>query len=189
MWQPPSRYADDRSTTAGPAAGQAPAWQPPAYAGQGNQFARDERGFAAPQPGYPNTPLTSSPRPEAQRPTSNVPLALDGYCPVTLAEQEKWEKGDVRWGVEHRGRLYLFQSPQYQQQFLADPDRFSPVLSGYDPTRYIDFGEMVPGRRRHGMWFRGKIYLFTDESSLDRFSQNPEYYAQRTHEIMMAAGR
>jgi YHS domain-containing protein len=39
------------------------------------------------------------------------------------------------------------------------------------------------------MWFRGKIYLFADEGSLDQFSRNPEHYAQRSHEIMTMAGR
>ena len=104
------------------------------------------------------------------------------------AEQERWVKGDPRWGAVHLGRTYLFLSQQHQQRFLADPDRYSPVLSGYDSTRYVDRGELVrdmPAR----MWFRGKIYLFADEEWLDRFSAAPEVYAQRAHEIMMAAGR
>jgi YHS domain-containing protein len=135
------------------------------------------------------------PRPSApQQPPAgalapNPPLALDGYCAVTLAEGERWSKGDVMWGVRHRGRTYLFASEQQKQRFMADPDRYSPILSGYDPTRYIDSGEVVPGQRRHGMWFRGKIYLFADEDSLQRFSLRPEYYAQKAYEIMMTAGR
>ena len=114
---------------------------------------------------------------------------MDGFCPVTLLEQERWVKGDPRWGAVHRGCTYLFLSQQHQQRFLADPDRYSPVLSGFDPTRYVDRGELVPGQRAHGMWFRGRTYLFADEQSLDRFSQAPEFYAQRAHEIMMAPGR
>ncbi len=121
--------------------------------------------------------------------SSGPPLALDGYCPVTLAEEEKWEKGNPAWGALHRGRTYLFNGQQQQQLFLADPDRYSPVLSGYDSTRYVDAGEPVPGLRQHGMWFRGKIYLFADEGSLDQFARNPEHYAQRSHEIMTMAGR
>ena len=72
---------------------------------------------------------------------------------------------------------------------MADPDRFSPVLSGYDPIEYIDGGRLVPGNREHGIWFGGKIYLFTDEPTLERFRRSPDYYAQRAHEIMMKAGR
>jgi protein disulfide-isomerase len=120
---------------------------------------------------------------------SGSPIGMDGFCPVTLQEQERWVKGDARWGAVHRGATYLFLSQQHQQRFLSDPDRYSPVLSGLDPTRYVDRGELAPGRRAHGMWFREKIYLFADEQSLDRFSQAPEFYAQRTHEIMAAAGR
>ncbi|NLF71760.1 MAG: DUF255 domain-containing protein [Candidatus Anammoximicrobium sp.] len=120
---------------------------------------------------------------------AGVPLTLDGFCAVTLAEQERWVKGDPRWGAVHRGRTYLFLSEQHQRRFLADPDRYSPVLSGYDPARYVDRGELVPGQRRHGMWYRGRIYLFADEESLERFSASPDIYAQRVHEIMMAAGR
>ena len=114
---------------------------------------------------------------------------MDGFCPVTLLEQERWVKGDPRWGAVHRGCTYLFLSQQHQQRFLSDPDRYSPVLSGFDPAHYVDRGELVSGQRAHGMWFRGKTYLFADEQSLDRFAQAPEFYAQRAHEIMMAAGR
>ncbi len=45
---------------------------------------------------------------------------LDGYCPVTLVEQEKWVKGDPKWGAHHRGRLYFFISPEAQQRFLDE---------------------------------------------------------------------
>jgi len=133
--------------------------------------------------------VAAAPQAPAPSGVAGAPLTMDGFCAVTLAEQERWVKGDPRWGAVHRGRTYLFLSQQHQQRFLADPDRYSPVLSGYDPTRYVDRGELVPGQRRHGMWFRGKIYLFADEESLDRFSTAPEVYAQRAHEIMMAAGR
>lgn len=153
-----------------------PAWQ-------------ENRFFAAPAVAEPAQP--AAPQAAPARGASSTPLAMDGFCPVTLAEQERWVKGDSRWGAVHRGRTYLFLSQQHQHRFLTDPDRFSPVLSGYDPVRYIDRGELVPGQRRHGMWFRGKIYLFADEESLNRFSatpQMPDVYAQRTQEIMVSAG-
>ena len=55
----------------------------------------------------------------------NVPaLGLDGYCPVTLADQKKWQVGDRRYGVIHRGRTYLFAGPVEQQKFLANPDHY-----------------------------------------------------------------
>ena len=106
-----------------------------------------------------------------------------------LAQEDVWRRGDSQWGAVHRGRTYLFASERQQQRFMADPDRFSPVLSGYDAVRYIDGGAIVPGNREHGIWFGGKIYLFADEPSLEQFQRSPEYYARRGYEIMMRARR
>jgi protein disulfide-isomerase len=170
---------------------------PPASPGGASAGAVDPRGRSG---SYAGGPPTSRPAPQeihnrfASDPRTTVadadpPLALDGFCPVTLADREVWERGDVRWGAIHRGRTYLFASPESQQRFLADPDRFSPMLSGYDVVRYIERGDAVPGERRHGMWYQGKMYLFADESSLGQFNRSPDGYMRRTIEIMMASGR
>jgi protein disulfide-isomerase len=168
----------------GPYASANPAGSPPADSYVPTRPAWQEERFASERraPTAPDVPAT------ANAPTG-APTAMDGYCPVTLLEQERWVKGDPRWGAVHRGRTYMFLSQQHQQRFLSAPDRYSPVLSGFDAASYVDRGELVPGLRAHGMWFRGKIYLFATEESLNRFSQAPEFYAQRTYEIMMAAGR
>ncbi len=133
--------------------------------------------------------VASTPRPSSgspcENPASDPPLALDGYCPVALADRDTWEAGDARWGAFHRGRTYLFHSESHQRRFLADPDRFSPVLSGVDPLRYFEDGVVALGQRGHGMWFRGKMYLFADEASLERFQRRPDYYAQKSHELMV----
>ncbi len=104
-------------------------------------------------------------------------LGLDGYCPVTLAEQEKWVKGDPKWGARHRGRLYLFVGPEQQQRFLENFNKYAPALSGYDPVQYSDHGLLVDGKRAHGVFYRGQIYLFADEAALQQFWAGPERYA------------
>ncbi|TVS19480.1 MAG: DUF255 domain-containing protein [Planctomycetaceae bacterium] len=135
-------------------------------------------------------PLTDPPgQPNVVPSASEFKLALDGFCPVSLTLRENWQQGDPRWGAYHRGRTYLFASPTFREQFMADPDRYSPVLAGYDPTRFIDHGDPVEGQRQHGMWFRGRMYLFAEEASLERFQRSPDYYAQRSHEIMMRGRR
>jgi thioredoxin-related protein/YHS domain-containing protein len=135
-------------------------------------------------------PLTDPPgQSGAVPPEQEFRIALDGFCAVSLTVRETWQQGDPRWGAYHRGRTYLFASPDFRQQFMADPDRYSPVLAGYDPTRFIDHGDPVEGQRQHGMWFRGRMYLFAEEASLERFQRSPDYYAQRSHEIMMRGRR
>ena len=133
-----------------PPAIQPPAMQPPAM-----------------QPSASNT---------AAAPQGNPPMGLDGFCPVTLIQKKQWIKGDTRWGAIHRGRTYLFTSPEAQQQFLASPDAFSPTMSGDDPVLALDHNQAIPGRRQHGVFYGGKVYLFSSEASLDVFSKNPGRY-------------
>ena len=112
---------------------------------------------------------------------------MEGYCPVTLAERGKWAKGAPQWGAFHRGRLYLFTTPIEQQKFLGNPDRFSPALSGYDPVIYTETGQMIDGKRAHGVFYRERVYLFSDEAALQRFGVRPDYYIAAVEQTLRQA--
>jgi YHS domain-containing protein len=111
-------------------------------------------------------------------PPGNPPLGMDGYCPVHLTEGQDWKRGDARWGAIHRGRTYLFVSQGCQQKFLANPDRYSPVLEGHDPVVAVEENKLVAGKREFGVFYEGRVYLFASEATLDRFSTSPERYIQ-----------
>lgn len=104
-------------------------------------------------------------------------MGLDGYCPVALISNGKWTKGDPKFGIIHRGRLYLFASEAEKQTFWQDPDRFAPILSGNDPVEFAESGRIVQGSRKHGVFYRNQIFLFTSEDSLQRFWGSPKRYA------------
>ncbi len=125
-----------------------------------------------------------SPRPP-QLPPGSPPLALDGYCAVTLLERQQWAMGDARYGAIHRARTYLFLGPSEVKTFLADPEKYAPVLSGHDPVLALDNRQMVPGRREFGVYSDRRVYLFADENSRRRFEQNPKRY---TPAALQAAG-
>jgi YHS domain-containing protein/thiol-disulfide isomerase/thioredoxin len=112
-----------------------------------------------------------------QLPPGNAPLGLDGFCPVSLSEKHVWVAGDLRFGMQHHGRTYLFAGPEEQQKFLANPDRFSPVMSGDDPVLALDQGQHVAGSRMYGVSYADHVYLFTSEQTLQIFQQNPKRYA------------
>lgn len=114
----------------------------------------------------------------ANAPTS-YPVGLDGYCPVTLAEQASWTEGRAQWGVQHRGRTYLFAGANEQQRFLANPDRYAPALSGDDPVVAFEAGKQIPGQRRYGVTYQARIYLFSSLETRSRFAANPQAYASR----------
>ena len=115
-------------------------------------------------------------------------LGFEGFCPVTLRREQRWIPGDKRYGVIHRGCLYLFAGPEQQQQFWADPDYYSPALSGIDPVLALDNGATVQGRREHGVEYDGCIYLFSSESTLQHFSRYRERYAGGVRQAMQAGG-
>jgi protein disulfide-isomerase len=124
------------------------------------------------------TPGNVAATPWPKVPQGNPPLAFDGYCPVSMKGYWKWVPGNVKWGAIHRGRTYLFVGEAEQQQFLANPDKFSPVLSGADAVIAVDQRQRIEGRREHGLEYNGQFYLFSTEASLQQFSSNPERYAE-----------
>ncbi len=127
----------------------------------------------------PAAPAATNQEPplETRIPAGSPPLALDGFCPVTLQEQHHWQVGDPKWGAIHRGMLYLFVSQAEQQKFLANPDHFSPVLRGHDPVLALDQNKAVPGRREYGVFCDGRIYLFSSEATRDHFERNSKRYS------------
>lgn len=117
-------------------------------------------------------------------PVMKPPLGLDGFCPVSLCERQKWVAGDPRWGAIHRGRTYLFVGPDEQRRFFSDPDRYAPVVSGNDVVLATEQGQAVPGYRQYGVVFENRVYLFSSEATLLRFARNPKAYASQAIEAL-----
>ena len=154
---------------------------------------------------YSSTPLqasqaqTASQHPQpAQQPIS-PPIAeaatgpapptfgLDGFCPVSLVDDKAWKFGDRRWGATHLGVTYLFTSLENQQKFLKTPDRYSPVGLGNDIVVLLESGKTIPGQRKHGVSFAGRIYLFASQQSLDAFTKQPRHYIENFSRMIQAS--
>ncbi|HWB11410.1 MAG TPA: thioredoxin family protein [Pirellulales bacterium] len=181
MSDPTDRYADyHRSRQTGgdqrPDSGQPQTNQEPPHAtavSMRPQVVDHSQAGDTQQPAARPQPKTITP---AAKPAGNPPIALDGYCAVTLVERRVWHTGDKRWGAIHRGRTYLFASEPAQKAFLADPDRYSPVLSGNDPVMRLDHNQDVPGKREHGAFYNDRIYLFANEQTFLLFDRDPTRY-------------
>ncbi len=128
-------------------------------------------------------------------PPTGPRFAVDGYCVVSLVEQlhlpveqQKWRKGDPRWGAVHRGQTYLFAGPGEQQRFLANPDYYTPVLSGHDPVLFLEQGQLLEGRREFGFTHEGKIYMFASEANLQKFWGARDMFISRVQQAMNSQG-
>jgi YHS domain-containing protein len=176
------------------------------YAGLGapaqNSFASQQPLAQQPvaQPNPSNPPFAGSPYANQtvasppmqglpQIPQGSPPLGLEGYCPVSLAEKRSWTRGNSQWGAIHRGRTYLFISQAEQQKFLANPDMYSPMLSGNDPVLQLQQNQAVPGRREHGVFYNNRIYLFANEATLKEFTQAPNRYDAMIIQAMLPPPR
>ncbi len=135
----------------------------------------------------PAAPPASMASAAPSTPAGNPPLGLEGYCPVELVEHKRWVKGDPRWGAIHNGRTYLFAGPEQQQRFLPNGDAYSPVMSGNDPVAAIDHNQEVQGKRKFGVFYNRRIYLFADPASKDLFSRSPERYSIESLQARRAA--
>lgn len=126
----------------------------------------------------PTTP-PSVPAAAKTDPYGTMPLGMEGYCPVTLAEKGQWVEGRAQYGVRHRGRTYLFAGEAQQRAFLSNPDQYAPALSGDDPVVAFDAGKSVPGQRRYGVTYQSRIYLFSTPETRTTFSADPQRYTAR----------
>jgi YHS domain-containing protein len=132
------------------------------------------------QPAAPTAAVVAAPPAAAQTDSvASMPLGLEGYCPVTLAQKSIWTEGRAQWGVQHRGRTYLFAGAEQQAAFLAEPDRYAPALSGDDPVLVFEAGKSSPGRRAYGVTFQSRVYLFSSAETRAAFTANPERYVAR----------
>lgn len=175
---PPAATASSVAAVAPAAAGQSnvtgPSWGTAGYSN--SQYATAQQN--APTAGAaPSTATASVNSTAATPPPGAPPLGLEGYCPVTLVEHRRWQVGDKRWGVIHRGRTYVFAGPLEQKKFLDSPDRYSPAVSGEDVVATLDQGPPVKGQRQYGILYQNRPYLFSSAATRDAFRKDPSRYA------------
>ena len=106
------------------------------------------------------------------------PIALAGYCPVSLVAEKKLETGKEPVSVSHEGRVYRFADEAKRDEFVRAPERYTPRHAGLDPVSQVDRAEFRPGDPRYGMLYRGQLFLFADEASRKAFTQNPDRYSR-----------
>ena len=111
-------------------------------------------------------------------------LGLDGYCPISLISQKTWTLGRDTFAVKHRGRIYRCVSEEARALFLQEPDRYSPVLSGYDVVHFLETGELIAGMREHGFEYLGRVFVFMNEANKIHFDTNATQYAQNINALI-----
>lgn len=103
-------------------------------------------------------------------------LAFDGFCLVSLLDENRLRKGDATFTVEYRGQTVCFFSDEHRQRFQANPDRFWPVANGQCLVSSKEAHRQEQGDPRVGVIWRGKLWFFSDRETQQRFLAMPYQY-------------
>ncbi len=136
--------------------------------------------------------LLASRVPAAQNPINNSPengtsqtqpvkqsapvLALEGYCPVTLWKNRRWEKGSQQFISEHNGLIVHLSSAELIKDFEQNPDRYLPKFLGCDPVIVWETDRAVPGNTRFAAFYDEELFLFTDAENRKEFKATPDKF-------------
>ena len=105
-------------------------------------------------------------------------LAIGGYCAVCVHEMHDWIKGSPKHTLDHDGLTYFFAGHKQKVKFLADPDKYAPVLSGDCVVCQSRMNRRIPGSVRNAVFHRERLYLFPDQQQKEMFKDNPEAYTK-----------
>ena len=159
----------------------------------GNQFAVNAQRNESPQSSQVDSNLQkashSQHAPIVEAKSPQYAVGLDGFCPVELMLAQKWVKGDQRWGVIHREKTYLFSSVEALNIFMKDPDKYSPVLAGFDPVVFFHQGTLKPGSRKFGAFHvldgeNSSFVLCASDANRTAFKADPEKYLNAVIQAM-----
>jgi len=115
-----------------------------------------------------------------------LPLALDGYCPVVLTNEERWTQGNPQFYAMFQGLVYHFSCEKSMQTFVENPLKYAPAVKGEDIVLFAERNKKNFGSRKFGAWFEGRIYLFSCQETLNVFAAKPEHYAAVAKQQEMA---
>ena len=109
--------------------------------------------------------------------TQLSPLALEGYCPVSLKTMNKWVTGNPSIQSVFDGHTYYFANEQGKKMFVADPAKYVPVLGGDCVVSLVKMHQRVPGNIRYATIHYGRLFLFNNEQAKKMFTADPKVYA------------
>lgn len=108
---------------------------------------------------------------------SQPPLALAGYCPVTLHDRLQWQPGDPATTAIFDGQRYQFAGPRELAIFAARPADYAPALGGDCPVTYAETGRRAAGALQWGLLQGDRLVFCADTEALARLRGDPRRYA------------
>ena len=116
--------------------------------------------------------------PAPAKKTVEVPLALEGFCAVTLCTEERWVSGNPAYYIMFQGHIFRFATVEAMTAFARNPLNYVPIAMGEDIVLIVDRSKRVNGNRNFGACFQGRVFLFSSQESFDAFKARPDFYTE-----------
>ncbi len=106
-----------------------------------------------------------------------LPVTIEGFCVVTLREQQKWQLGSEANQLVFDGQLYWFAGQRQRAMFAATPQRYVPALAGNCIVTFAESGTRKRGDPQYGILHNQQLFFFLGETEQKKFQANPEQYS------------
>lgn len=103
-------------------------------------------------------------------------LALEGFCTIAIHEENQWTAGRSDLTTIYGGREYRFSSEEAQSKFVESPAQYVPALGGDCSVCLVETGNRIGGRVHHSVRHKGRLFLFPDTPTKQKFKDNLPLY-------------
>ena len=109
-----------------------------------------------------------------------VPLALDGYCPVSMLKRSELIRGADTECCVYNEKRYHFLSTVERDLFLKNPKKYLPAEEGFCVVTWAEKHSRAAGNVELPALFGDYLFLFADDDARQKFLQDPEQYVDAT---------
>lgn len=121
-------------------------------------------------------PMNDEVRPTQPAQIQKSIVMLEGYCPVTLWQSRRWEKGSTQFEAEYKGQKYQFANKEMLADFEQFPERYVPQFLGCDPIVVWETDRAITGDIKYGAFYDEQLYLFTTDENRKKFKSSPDQF-------------
>lgn len=111
------------------------------------------------------------------------PVALEGYSLVDLIKSEKWTPGKPEFAVVFEGRTYYCSDASQRDEFMSNPEKFTPACRGFDPMLKLQQNRYVDGKVDYCLVYGKKLYVFSSPDTMKQFREHAKQYARQVAEM------
>lgn len=111
------------------------------------------------------------------------PVALEGYSLVDLINSEKWTPGKPEFAVVFEGRTYYCSNSSQRDEFMSNPEKFTPACRGFDPMLKLQQNRNVDGKVDYCLVYGKKLYVFSSPDTMKQFREHAKQYARQVAEM------